>query len=626
MERCFLIMIEESTYMSNKSDVNKITKMKNALMAFSAADESLLETFDKPTISYLFTRLLSRLSALCYLHGSDVPQNLFKDIVKAKSEEIFNVINAYLENGNLNIDSINQKNRELQQELLHFSRIVDIKITKDNNSVENYLSNKRIKNSKYLPNSLKVMSELITVVRSRFIQRGLKPKVPRMRSSQLSITELKNKMFLVANSEELTDFVFTVNANKRRFSKELIYYFRHLLTYLTPEEAFLSIITYTNELSEIKNGIKFLGVFFKENNNLIKISYEKDVDNNEFVKDFYNPIPMISDFLVLDQQPTEIALDQNNFLNFISSNGKISCILNQDKSFNFKSLAKNIDRDVTQQFMDRSIELIKKVADIETIECGHIHLDRKIDFDQECGFKIGRYLYDYLSSQNKKPLLFPMIDDDHVLISLKPKEYQNVMEKFVGTEYELIPESSPIIRAIVVSLYQKLLYSNERDKIQRLGNNIYININNNVTCELFEDFDGRCDNGCVFFEVGLLIYRGNASEFTDFFKSKFNLDYNPHKYMIDILNEEITHDKKFNALLQWRKKFDALTNPKRPDEEFYNLVESVITSDIRSHLNILEDYYENQQEKVRSLIKLMGIPISLVSLHFSTVTGRISLN
>jgi len=255
MERCFLIMIEESTYMSNKSDVNKITKMKNALMAFSAADESLLETFDKPTISYLFTRLLSRLSALCYLHGSDVPQNLFKDIVKAKSEEIFNVINAYLENGNLNIDSINQKNRELQQELLHFSRIVDIKITKDNNSVENYLSNKRIKNSKYLPNSLKVMSELITVVRSRFIQRGLKPKVPRMRSSQLSITELKNKMFLVANSEELTDFVFTVNANKRRFSKELIYYFRHLLTYLTPEEAFLSIITYTNELSEIKNGI-----------------------------------------------------------------------------------------------------------------------------------------------------------------------------------------------------------------------------------------------------------------------------------------------------------------------------------------------------------------------------------
>lgn len=618
-------MIEESTYISNKSngDNCRITKMKVVLSAFSAADESLLNAFDEPTINYLFIRLLSRLSTLCYLHGSHVPQSLFNDLVASNSSETFDLINSYLENGN----SVSSKNRELQQELLHFSRIVDIKLSKEEYSLaEDYLSNKRIKNSKYLPDSLKVLSELITVVRSRLIQRGLKPKTPIMRSSHLNVIELDNKVFLITNSDKTTDFIVTIKSSRRRFTKELIYSFRHLLTYLTPEEALLSIITYTNEVSQIKNDMSFMGLFLKEKC-ITKINYTKEINDKEFFKGFYNPIPNISEFLVLENEYVEIIFDQNNVFKFTCDNSQISCTFNDTKSFTLENFKKNISTDVIKYFLDKSVELIKDQRIIETIECGHIHLDRKIDFDQECGFKIGRHLYEYLSSvQEKKPLLFPMIDDDHVLISLKPKEYENIMEKFIGREYELVPESSPIVRAIVVSLYKKLMSSNKRDKVKRLGNNIYISMNENITCELFEDYDGRCDNGCVFFELGLLIYRSNASKFVEFFKKRFDLNYNPHEYMINILNEDTGHDEKFHSLCRWKEQFYDITNPKNPDKEFYILVESVIANGRVYHLNILEDYYENQQKKVRSLIELMDLPINLLSLHFNTITSRISLN
>lgn len=42
-----------------------------------------------------------------------------------------------------------------------------------------------------------------------------------------------------------------------------------------------------------------------------------------------------------------------------------------------------------------------------------------------------------------------------------------------------------------------------------------------------------------------------------------------------------------------------------------------------AHLNILEDYYEVQQHKVRGFVDVLGLPLRLVTVHFNTTSGRV---
>jgi hypothetical protein len=73
--------------------------------------------------------------------------------------------------------------------------------------------------------------------------------------------------------------------------------------------------------------------------------------------------------------------------------------------------------------------------------------------------------------------------------------------------------------------------------------------------------------------------------------------------------------------------FGAVTDIRRPDSGISVLVESILGGARQrwGHLNVLEDNYEVQQEKVRALISLLGLPFTLVSVHFNVATGRLEL-
>lgn len=45
-----------------------------------------------------------------------------------------------------------------------------------------------------------------------------------------------------------------------------------------------------------------------------------------------------------------------------------------------------------------------------------------------------------------------------------------------------------------------------------------------------------------------------------------------------------------------------------------------------AHLNVLEDYYEVQQGKVRALLQLLDLPFRLVTIHFNARTGRVVID
>jgi hypothetical protein len=160
------------------------------------------------------------------------------------------------------------------------------------------------------------------------------------------------------------------------------------------------------------------------------------------------------------------------------------------------------------------------------------------------------------------------------------------------------------------------------------GGNLYLE-HVLVRCELFEDVEGRCDNGCVLFEVGLLAYRSALGAFHAAFHERFHLQMSIHA---DILSQLDRTDVPFNAVAhdvqRMCRRFEELTDPLNPDDQWCALCDRVMAGMYPApplHINVLEDYYESQQEKVRGLIELLGLPFSLATVFFNSSTGRVAL-
>lgn len=204
-------------------------------------------------------------------------------------------------------------------------------------------------------------------------------------------------------------------------------------------------------------------------------------------------------------------------------------VLLEDEQYLFPLTSNDVQQNVKMDsVVKNALSKFSSIVNDEilSIECGHIHLDRDIDMDQEFGMAIGSAVFQYLTQRQFPPYLAPMIDDDHVLIQLKPEQYFEFFLQKIGGEdisFELIPESSPIIRAITTALYARLQSSENFKFVEQQGGNLYLHVDSHITCELFEDFHGRCDNGCVFFEVALLLFRSAPQFFSEYFHRRFPL-------------------------------------------------------------------------------------------------------
>ncbi|MGH3925382.1 MAG: hypothetical protein ACRDTT_21415, partial [Pseudonocardiaceae bacterium] len=160
------------------------------------------------------------------------------------------------------------------------------------------------------------------------------------------------------------------------------------------------------------------------------------------------------------------------------------------------------------ELAQRACELIMAYTgpELVSLECGHIHLDRDWDIDQDTGTAIGAALLQTLTHrQSRSPLLTPMMDDDHVLIRLTPRAYRSFLARTFGSApMFLICESSPIVRSIVVALFGKMTNSRLANRLRRRGANLFLPLPDGTHCELFEDIEADTPiTGCVFFEVAL---------------------------------------------------------------------------------------------------------------------------
>ncbi len=165
-------MILTSTYR------DQTTLSRDLLGAYSALDHVTTATLTPQALTGAFERLLQRLVVLAALHGDGVPADFLRALATTSEDvDVVDLTAAFLEHGT---STMSETSSEIQQEIVHFSRIVDIgQLGLGDALVEHAL--RRLRGSQRLPDSLKVLSELIVVVRSRLAQRGRALAAPWLR-------------------------------------------------------------------------------------------------------------------------------------------------------------------------------------------------------------------------------------------------------------------------------------------------------------------------------------------------------------------------------------------------------------------------------------------------------------
>ena len=628
-------MILTSTYRG------RTVASRDLLAAYSPLDHATTADLSDEALDGALERLLRRLVVLIALHGPQSPSRFLDALTRAATNadqpnpelatgsepvDVVDLTAAFLERGTGDTSS---EPSELQQELVHFSRIVDIGQLGLRAGVAEHAV-RRLRGSNRLPDPLKVLSELVIVARSRLIQRGTNLPVPWLRPVQAAEADVAGDLTTAAPATS-PDYWMVVRCARRRVRRQFRYELSALLEYLTPVEAALALWAHCHQQA--------LGVAVE-----LAVLQVDAACGATLVTWHYQPVmPVPGDALirVTATLPTITHLSVGASATVCGHQVRITAPVAArvteaatGHTVAVLSAPAVADRPTPADMAVRACDLLAAYTgpDLVSIEAGHIHLDRDLDVDQDTGAAIGAALHDLLSRrQDRPPVLTPMMDDDHVLVRLTPTVYRRFLRRTFGTApMHLICESSPIIRAIVVALYQRLRSSRLANHVQRRGGNLFLPLEDGTHCELFEGIDGSAPiTGCVFFEVALLIYRSAPARFDFYFTDRYRLDVGVHDHAAAILSDRSQdgHDATVAALGDFYGRFADVTDPRSPDAGITGLVRDVLADadPVFAHLNVLEDYYEVQQRRVRALISLLGLPLRLVTLHFNATTGRVVL-
>lgn len=262
-----------------------------------------------------------------------------------------------------------------------------------------------------------------------------------------------------------------------------------------------------------------------------------------------------------------------------------------------------------------------------SLECGRGLLDRGVDPDQEAGVAIGAAVLGRLAAeQPTAPWLTPLIEDDPVLLRLRPSDcLAYLRERLPVRPLAPVPVSSPVLRAVVAVLYGRLHELGLAGRLRQNGGSLFVTLADGSSCELLEDVSGARITGGVFLEAALLVYRCAPAGFDRYFQERFGPDGDVHRTAAGILDLDCPHAEKTRRLRLYYRQFAAVTDLGRPDDGVRALVAQVLAGGRTAHLNILPDYYGVQQHKARALLELLRLPLELVSLHVNAAGGRVAL-
>ncbi|MFF7749153.1 hypothetical protein ACFZCP_07820 [Streptomyces sp. NPDC007971] len=266
---------------------------------------------------------------------------------------------------------------------------------------------------------------------------------------------------------------------------------------------------------------------------------------------------------------------------------------------------------------------------VASVASGQVRLDRALGPDQETATAIGgAVLRRLLDEAPPVPLMAVQMDDEGPLVRLLPRDYRAYLQlRLPRTPFALIPRSSPLVRSIAAVLYDRLLTLDLGHRMQRHGGGLFIDLDDGSFRELVADVRSARSTGGLLLETALLTYRTDPARFDAYFQDRFGLPGDPHRTITDILDEARGHRETARRLAALDRTFAPVTGLESADPGVRSLVQDVLCEADPGviHINVLDDYYAAQQQRVRALTLLLRLPFRLLSLHYSTVTGDVFL-
>ena len=641
----------------------RVEARRDLLAAFSALDHSTTEQMPEADLEAAYQRLVARIMALLFLHGPSVPA-AYAAALSAEQDDPVTVTARFVETGRPG-PGAGTGVSELQQELVHFSRIVDLGAVGDGRPMERarrrdavggadrgridpeaVRATNRLRASLRLPVGLKTLSELIIVARSRLLSRGAAVELPYLRAGNPPRWDLDAASASWAGE----DFALLAISPRRRTRLEAGFLITSLLEYLTPIEAAAAVWAHTFEVAP-RAGLDVAITHISPTGTVSGLTWsypdpqpQPSTSPPAPARPWGERLPRMQvatpDQLVHQQTHRGAAITVKAAGSDVRTvMATLTDATAHTHHVKLHGRGHTADSAPAGQMEAETARLMTgyQGPPVASIECGHIHLDRDLDIDQEIGAVLGHRARRILERRfGTAPALTPMMDDDHVLVKLRPAQYRAFLSTvFADTPMHLIAESSPIVRAIVTAMWQRLAELGLGDRLRTRGANLFLQLDEDGgACELFERYQspdgqpGPADTGCVFFEAALLTYRCAPARFDGYFADRFGVDV--HTEIARILDDTDGYDASTAALEAFYRRFAAVTDPRSPDPGITGLVAAVLDAAASNgrvaHLNVLEDYYEVQQHKVRALLELLELPFRLLTVHFNTQTGRIVLD
>lgn len=293
--------------------------------------------------------------------------------------------------------------------------------------------------------------------------------------------------------------------------------------------------------------------------------------------------------------------------------------------------ADNSEAEVIRDYVAKAIGEHPGPVEI-SMEVGHVHADRDIGPIQERGLDFGSSVIREIEAMNAardaadrvSVEIVPMIDDDHVVNRLSYSGYQRVLADRGVPAVEIVLESSPVILHIACDLLQAAA---ARDGVGytlvNRGDNLYLE-SNMLRIELVESAGDELHIGCIVYDTALTIYRTARAEMLELFRSRTGYQGDVHRDMLTHYDSVSSPDERerFRQQLDrlWKRPLnEILTDDATPYLDAYRDLQAKRAANgvCTIVLNVLEDYYEPLELKVKQFARLLGIDIRLDCLLFS---------
>lgn len=585
------------------------------------------------TTRYALGELLFRISALAALHGPTAPRELLKSLALVESPAgagAVDIVLSFLEAGRAPDGT--GRNGGLLSDLLG-SGTGGLPATGDGpDGFPGELVDPRAAPS--LPPPLRALCELFTLVRSRLPRRPPASSRPLVAASSLIEQQVDDTTVLISPPD--LGFALVIVCERLDLRRTVAAGLRGLLDRLTPSEAAWVLWAYVHQERQ-SEAVDFLLVTHDGALERLNWSYRGSSDPGDSIRLCLERLPSVERIA----EGTEILLAGDGNPVIVRATAASVGEITVERMIGHPVRGLVCSGHSTQS--PKPWQLPARAAAIldgyrranpgtvfQSLACGLVHLNRVLGPEQEAGAAIGAELTRRLvADQLPVPLVAAEMYDDHALVRLAPRVYRAYLKlRLAGPAVAVIPRSSPVLRAIAAVLYHRLLTRGLGERVQRQGDSLYVDLGDGLYRELATDFRTPRGAGGLLLDTALLVYRTAPDRFDAGFLERFGPPGDVHRAITDLLDQGYGHLETARRMAELHRAFAPVTDLESTDGDVLSLVEGVL-SEVHSgvvHVNVLNDYYVAHQDRVRALVSMLGLPLRLVSLHFSTANGQVSLH